>query len=42
MELLRDAVESLLERPGETVWDGNGGWVVSLVEVSSDRSPLEG
>lgn len=35
MELLRGEVERLLERPGETIWDGNGGWVVSLLEVSS-------
>lgn len=38
MDTLRDVVEALLEWPGEEVWDGDGGWIVTLLEVSAMRT----
>lgn len=34
LEVLRDQVEAIIQRPGPTLAEGDGGWVIALIEVS--------
>lgn len=38
LKVLRDQVDAILRRPGPTLAEGDGGWVIALIEVSLTRS----